>query len=182
MLLRICRRFFVSFTCELCFPEYNIAAFPITSLVYPTNAVFCFRFVPCFALWTSLIGYRCVLFVQLHIPLVNAVTCSEFRSKISSPDGNCLITDLSKWPLQPGVLVHVNKMNGISISQLSPRISPFKTTSVSRTKTYLKYKRNKSKIYARLERLKELLGINSSPHHVPIGIKEGEAGGKMLLT
>ncbi|KAJ8922097.1 hypothetical protein NQ315_004029 [Exocentrus adspersus] len=94
-----------------------------------------------------------------------------------SPDGNCAnITDLSKWPLQPGVLVHVNKLNGVSISQLSPRISPFKTTSVTRAKTYLKYKRNKSKVYARLERLKELLGINRSPHHVPIGIKESEGG------
>lgn len=122
------------------------------------------------AYWVPL----CVLFVQLlRLQLV---------SKIISPDDGCPnVNDLSKWPLQPGVLVHVSKGNGVSISQLSPRMSPFKTTSVLRAKNYLRYKRNKSKVYARLERLKVLLGINRGPHHVPIGIKEGDNGGKARL-
>lgn len=74
--------------------------------------------------------------------------------------------------------MHVNKMNNISISQLSPRTSPFKSTSVKKTSTYLKYRQNKSKIYARLERLKDLLGFKGDHTHIPMGISEGAGGGK----
>lgn len=96
------------------------------------------------------------------------------------PDGHSPNTsDQAKWPLRPGVLVHVNKMNNVSISQL--RTSPFKSTSV-KTSTYLKYRQNKSKIYARLERLKDLLGFKDDHTHVPMGISEGAGGGKRLLS
>lgn len=92
------------------------------------------------------------------------------------PDGECPL-DQSKWPLKPGVLVHVSKMNNVSISQLNPRISPFKTTSV-KTSTYIKYRRNRNKVYARLKRFREVLGIGRSDR--PFGIKEGASGGNFL--
>ncbi|KAJ3660556.1 hypothetical protein Zmor_004998 [Zophobas morio] len=79
----------------------------------------------------------------------------------------------SKWPLKPGVLVHINKMHNVNISQLSVDSTPFRTTSVSSTLS--KYKRNKSKVYARLQRLKDLLGF-SGRDRVPSGIIEGASG------
>ncbi|XP_044272601.1 uncharacterized protein LOC123016327 [Tribolium madens] len=79
----------------------------------------------------------------------------------------------SKWPLRPGVLVHVGKMHNVNISQLSPESTPFRTTSVS--STILKYKINKSKVYARLERLKDWLGFGGR-ERIPSGITEGASG------
>lgn len=81
------------------------------------------------------------------------------------------------WPLRPGVLVHVGKLNHVNISRLSPEITPFKTTSVTKSNAFFKYRRNKSKVYARLQRLKNLLGFNGHDH-VPSGITEGASGGK----
>ncbi|KAJ8954753.1 hypothetical protein NQ314_007023 [Rhamnusium bicolor] len=116
------------------------------------------------------------LFNYIFSYVIDAIL-SILISKIYSPDGHCSnISDQSKWPLQPGVLIQVNKLNNVSISQLSSKVSPFKSTSVSKTSTYFKYKRNKSKVYARLERLKDFLGITRSRHHVPIGIKESASG------
>ncbi|XP_050315809.1 uncharacterized protein LOC126750284 isoform X2 [Anthonomus grandis grandis] len=88
------------------------------------------------------------------------------------PEGSSCF-DQSKWPLKPGVLVHISKMNNINISQLNPRMSPFKTTSV-KTSAYLKYRRRQKKVYARLKGIKEALGL--SRHDRPFGIKEGPTG------
>lgn len=116
-------------------------------------------------------------FIHIHYSI--ASTNALVSVKQNSPDGHSPNKlDQSKWPLQPGVLVHINKMNHVSISTLSPRVSPFKTTSVSRRKVYLKYKRNKSKFYARLERLRELLGLSRRGDRTPEGIKVGAGGGK----
>ncbi|VEN48717.1 unnamed protein product, partial [Callosobruchus maculatus] len=92
-----------------------------------------------------------------------------------NPDGHAHEPlDQSKWPLQPGVLVQVNKMNTVSISQLAPGMSPYKITSVSRRRMYSKYKSRKYKMFDRLARLKEILGIRGGRERLPFGIKEGE--------
>lgn len=60
-----------------------------------------------------------------------------------------------------------------NLNQLSPLSltgKPFKPP-----KRFLKYRRNKSKVYARLERLKDLLGLTD--HGRPVGITEGAGGG-----
>ncbi|XP_057661910.1 titin isoform X1 [Diorhabda carinulata] len=97
-----------------------------------------------------------------------------------NPDGHSPdSSDQSRWPLQPGVLIHINKMNNISISQLSPRITPYKSTSVTTLRKftkYSKYKRNKSKIYARLERIADFLGMSRGRERIPSGIKESASG------
>ncbi|XP_049818622.1 hemicentin-1 isoform X3 [Aethina tumida] len=85
------------------------------------------------------------------------------------------LSDQSRWPLRPGMLYHVGKMSHMNISQLKPRLSPFKTTSVT-TSTILKYKRNKTKVYARFERLKDVLGLSRSHDRIPEGISEGKSG------
>lgn len=75
--------------------------------------------------------------------------------------------------------MHVNKMH--SLSQLSPmtlRMGSFKSSASARL---LKYKRNKSKVYARLERLKDLLGMRDGDH-VPMGITHRPGGGKDCLV
>ncbi|KAH1018820.1 hypothetical protein HUJ05_006512 [Dendroctonus ponderosae] len=79
--------------------------------------------------------------------------------------------DQSKWPLQPGVLVHVSKMN--NVSQLNVSTSPFRTTSI-KTSTCLKFRRNKSKVYARLKWFRDALGRGSCER--PFGIKERDCG------
>lgn len=84
--------------------------------------------------------------------------------------------DQSKWPLKPGVLVRVGKMNKVSISQLNNRSSPFKAKSYN-LNTYLKYRRNKSKVYARLRKLRDFLS-GKEGNDRPFGIKEGANGGK----
>lgn len=89
--------------------------------------------------------------------------------------------DQSKWPLKPGVLVRVGKMNKVSISQLDNRTSPFKDKTKSyNLNTYLKYRRNKSKVYARLRKLRDFLSGREGNER-PFGIKEGANGGKKLL-
>lgn len=102
---------------------------------------------------------------------------------IFSPEGHNpdISEDQSKWPLQPGLLIHINKMNNVSISQLGPRTTPYKTTSVKKLRVFSKYKRNKSKVYARLERLKVFLGIKANSTAVPKGIVMSPGGGKVLL-
>ncbi|XP_066154008.1 uncharacterized protein nrm [Euwallacea fornicatus] len=81
--------------------------------------------------------------------------------------------DQSKWPLKPGVLVHISKMNNVSISQLNQRQSPFKTNSM-KISTYLKYRRNKSKVYKRLRKIREVFGKGGDER--PFGITEGASG------
>ncbi|XP_076265079.1 neuromusculin isoform X1 [Rhynchophorus ferrugineus] len=89
------------------------------------------------------------------------------------PDGHSPI-DQSKWPLKPGVLVHVSKLNNVSISQLnSSTLDHFKKTSVT-TSAYLKYRRRRSKVYDRLRRFKESLGLGGN--RVPLGLKAGANG------
>lgn len=55
-----------------------------------------------------------------------------------------------------------------------------RTTAVSKTSKLLKYKRNKSKVYARLERLKDLIGMKDHDQ-VPIGIIQRPGGGNNFV-
>ncbi|CAH1113208.1 unnamed protein product, partial [Psylliodes chrysocephalus] len=97
-----------------------------------------------------------------------------------NPDGHSPNdSDQAKWPLQPGVLIHINKMNNVSISQITPRVTPYKTTSVATLRKfskYSKYKRNKSKIYNKLERIASFLGMHRGRERIPSGIKESANG------
>ncbi|KAG5898347.1 hypothetical protein JTB14_034328 [Gonioctena quinquepunctata] len=86
------------------------------------------------------------------------------------------VSDQFHWPLQPGVLVQINKMNNVNISQLSPRITSFKTTSVTRLRKFSKYRKRKSKLYARLEKLGDFLSLSSGREKIPSGIKQSENG------
>lgn len=104
------------------------------------------------------------------------VSC-RFSPEGQSPD----TSGQAKWPLKPGVFVHVNKMH--SLSQLSPMAltaSHFRNSAVSKTSKLLKYKRNKSKVYARLERLKDLIGMKDHDE-VPIGITQSPGGGNLYF-
>lgn len=82
----------------------------------------------------------------------------------------------SKWPLQPGVLIHINKMNNVNISQLRA----YKTASISRRQVLSKYKRNKSKVYARLAKLKGCFTLNQDKERLPSGLKESPGGGTVF--
>lgn len=97
----------------------------------------------------------------------------------NSPDGQSPESPPQpRWPLKPGVFVHVNKMHNFSqLSPLSIRSNSFKSSATARL---LKYKRNKSKVYARLERLKDIIGMRDHDH-VPIGITHSPGGGKEKL-
>lgn len=109
--------------------------------------------------------------------------CLFHLISISSPEeqNNGILEDQSKWPLQPGLLIHVNKMNNVSISQLGPRLTPYKITSVKRSLAFSKYRKNKSKVYARLERLKVFLGLKGDARDVPKGIKMSPGGGMVYF-
>lgn len=114
------------------------------------------------------IGFQCcLLFIQLPHALVVCV-CAY------SSDVNCSkSSDQSKWPLRPGVLIQINKLNNVSISQLRS----YKTASISRRGVLSKYKRNKTKIYDKLARLKGCFSQNSDKERLPSGIKERPGGG-----
>lgn len=112
---------------------------------------------------------HCLLITSILRPGINYQ--HDHRPDGQSPDNSAN----SKWPLKPGVLVHVGKLNHVNISQLRQETSPFRTTSVT---TLIRYKRNKSKFYARLQRLKDFFGISNGRDRVPSGITEGANGGK----
>lgn len=104
-------------------------------------------------------------------PIFIASTCSLYTN---SNDTNCSKTDdQSKWPLRPGLLIHINKMNTVNISQLRS----YKTASISRRGVLSRYKRNKSKVYARLTKLKGCFSLNLDKERLPSGIKESPGGG-----
>ncbi|XP_074027941.1 neuromusculin isoform X4 [Leptinotarsa decemlineata] len=94
-----------------------------------------------------------------------------------NPDGHpSNISDQYHWPLQPGVLVQINKMNNVNISRMTSGVTPFKTTSVMRIRTFSKYKKKKSKVYARLEKLKDFLSLNAGRERIPSGITPSDKG------
>ncbi|XP_017770206.1 PREDICTED: LOW QUALITY PROTEIN: uncharacterized protein LOC108557968 [Nicrophorus vespilloides] len=103
----------------------------------------------------------------------NAVEMEEREN----PDGQSPDTSATKWPLKPGVLLHVNKMHNFNMGQLKTVSLGYKTTSVvsmgNRTPLY---KRSKNKVYARLERFKELLGFGDRDSSLPFGVYRGSAG------
>jgi hypothetical protein len=134
--------------------------------VYPANAAVFFSF--CFMLF-MFVDVACRSHRALFVRFSFAWHKFDDRPDGQSPDS----TGQSKWPLRPGVLVHVGKLDSVNVSQLSNDSTPFRTTSVS--STFSKYKRNKSKVYARLQRLKDLLGF-SGRDRVPSGITEGASG------
>lgn len=66
-------------------------------------------------------------------------------------------------------------MQNINISQLSSDSGPFSKSKSS--STFVRFNRNKTKVYARLQRLKSLIGFGRG-HGIPSGITEGAGGGK----
>ncbi|XP_060519272.1 titin isoform X2 [Cylas formicarius] len=90
-----------------------------------------------------------------------------------NPDQDSSPLDGSKWPLKPGLLVQVNKMNNVSISRLSPPSSSPRNTT--KTSAYLRLRRNKSKVYARIKRLRAVLGLGGD-EAATLGIKAGAGG------
>lgn len=122
-------------------------------------------FCVCFCHWLSL------------LPFVYSIIARTCFLCASSNEVNCSKTsDQSKWPLRPGLLIHINKMNNVSISQLRS----YKTASISRRGVFSKYKRNKSKVYARLNKLKGCFSWNSDKERLPNGIKESPNGGTVF--
>lgn len=99
------------------------------------------------------------------------------------PDGDSPKTSTpSKWPLKPGVLVHINAMRNMnSVGQLSPtpliQRSP-KIEESLRRRTDSRYDKGKSKVYARLERLRDMLGFGGTDDGMPVGIYHSPGGGK----
>lgn len=111
------------------------------------------------------------------LPFVYSIiarTCFLFAN---SNEVNCSKTsDQSKWPLRPGLLIQINKMNNVSISQLRS----YKTASISRRGVVSKYKRNKSKVCAKLTKLKRCFGQDSNKERIPSGIIESPGGGRVF--
>lgn len=105
-----------------------------------------------------------------------------FNKKKPRPDGQSPdTTSQSKWPLKPGVLVHVNRMHNLNKSHLS-QLSLNTTTEGKQTRILPKPgrrlrslgngKSNRSRIF----RLKEFFGFGH-PDALPIGVYQGANGG-----
>lgn len=93
----------------------------------------------------------------------------KFRPDGQSPDSS----GRSRWPLRPGVLVHVNKISNLNMSTIPLTSTRFKTTAVTRTGRKLTYKKNKNKVFARI---KDILGFRDQDS-VPFGIYRSSTGG-----
>lgn len=118
--------------------------------------------------------FACAL---LYSMLFTFYPCGWFH--VYRPDGHSPDTSRpGKWPLKPGVLLHVNKMRGLNVSPMSVTAAPaFKTTSVAKTGHRFMNKRNRNKVYARLEKLRDLLGFGDQDA-MPFGVYRGSGGGK----
>lgn len=122
-------------------------------------------------------------FVLSFLPHVTFITQFAFTLlhwRAFRPDGQSPDTSGSKWPLKPGVLVHVNKMHNLNMSQLSPMAltaTQFKTTAVAKASHKFIYKRNKNKVYARL---RDFLGFGDQDA-IPFGVYHSSSGGNVVL-
>ncbi|XP_065160558.1 uncharacterized protein nrm isoform X4 [Atheta coriaria] len=129
----------------------------------------------------------CLIFFVIVICIIIWLVCRRKRAnnkytnavemeEREKPDGQSPDTSGSKWPLKPGVLVHVNKMH--SLSQLTPLAgSQYKTTSVPIKPGHrAPYIRSGNKVYERLEKLKEWLGLRHDRDALPFGVYRGSAG------
>lgn len=102
------------------------------------------------------------------------------------PDGDSPKTPVqSKWPLKPGVMVHINAMRSVnSVGQLSPtpliQRSPRMEES-PRRRAESRYDRGKSKVYQRLERLRDMLGFGGPDDGAPVGIYHSPGGGNFCV-
>nr|XP_022900084.1 uncharacterized protein LOC111413372 isoform X2 [Onthophagus taurus] len=87
------------------------------------------------------------------------------------PDGQSNASGQTKWPLKPGMLIHQGPKlsgSGVNIATFSSGLNQFKCTSV-RDRGF-RYKKGKSKIYCRLERLRDLLCLKDQDS-LPLGIR-----------
>ncbi|KAB0792415.1 hypothetical protein PPYR_14374, partial [Photinus pyralis] len=84
-----------------------------------------------------------------------------------SPD----VAARAKWPLKPGVLVHVNSMRNLNMCQSTESSPPPPLIKTSNNK----YARGKSKVYARLGKLRDILGFGDH-ELVPSGIYHSPGG------
>lgn len=73
--------------------------------------------------------------------------------------------------------MHVNKMHGLNSTTIPMTTTQFKTTSVAKAGHRFMNKRNRNKVYARLEKLRDLLGFGDQDA-VPFGVYRGSGGGK----
>ncbi|KAF5279443.1 hypothetical protein FQA39_LY05553 [Lamprigera yunnana] len=127
----------------------------------------------------------CAIFVCIIIIIIICV-CKRRRARNKynnpveleereKPDGySPETTNFSKWPLKPGVLVHVNSMRNLSSAQISPE-THLKTRQSPNKSCQKKYAKSKSKVYARLEKLRDILRLGDHDF-VPHGVYHSPGG------
>lgn len=71
-------------------------------------------------------------------------------------------------------------MHGLNSSALPMTTTQFKTTSVAKAGHRFMNKRNRNKVYARLEKLRDLLGFGDQDA-MPFGVYRGSGGGKAFV-
>lgn len=163
-------------------PQTEHTKFNLATYIYYISSfcfVCCCFFYVCTANGVSFFIIFSCLFAcaLLYSMLFTFNPCGWFH--VHRPDGHSPDTSgLGKWPLKPGVLLHVNKMRGLNVSTMSVTAAPaFKTTSVAKTGHRFMNKRNRNKVYARLEKLRDLLGFGDQDA-MPFGVYRGSGGGK----
>lgn len=117
---------------------------------------------------------------NLHLPpTTRAHMATDSKFSQIRPDGHSPDSSggISKWPLKPGVLVHINPMHNLNGTQISGCGDQFKRTPLKTARTN-KYTRSRNKVYAGLERLKDLLGFGDQ-ELVPNGIYHSPGGGNL---
>lgn len=99
---------------------------------------------------------------------------------MSRPDGQSPdSTTQSKWPLKPGVLVHVNRMHNLNMRNLS-QLSLNSSSEIKHTRMPKSSRRPRRQVRcSNLTRLKEILGFGQSG--LPVGVYQGANGGKIFV-
>lgn len=123
---------------------------------------------------TFLFSFRFLFHIIYY--LVPCCVHTKNRPDGHSPDTS---SSTSKWPFKQGVLLHVNnKMHGLNNGTIPMTATQFKTTSVAKAgHRFMNNKRNRNKVYARLEKLRDLLGFGDQDS-MPFGVYRGSGGGK----